>query len=167
MKRPFKTMIIWRGQSSKSKGYRLTFLIRSARCVVFGGRHTILRGGAALDRTDTRALKVSPSGFCVRCNMGCMWIWSWYPSHPTSHPVSMTLCCTFPSNSRGDTALTSGCNAVKAHKGIKASCSTSQSSCEAIGHKTTSPIEARAIFRRRFSEGKNRHSQPLHGHCTF
>lgn len=73
----------------------------------------------------------------------------------------------FPSDSRGDTALTSGCDAVKAHKGIKASRSTSQRSCEAVGHKATSPVDACAVFRRRVSEGKNRRSQPLRGHCTF
>ena len=89
---------------------------------------------------------------------GHFWVWNkpLLPQVPLSsldlllspmgtHVVQGTL---LPSTQGQDSALTSCCNAVKSHKGIKAGCSPSQSSCKAVRHKATSPIDACSIFRR-------------------
>lgn len=98
-----------------------------------------------------------------------------FPPHISSSLLDPLLYLQLPtpvepcaSNYRGDTALTGCGNAVKAHKGIKASCSARQSSGEAIRHKAPSPIDACSVLRRWFSEiKKTRHYQPLHRNWTF
>lgn len=86
---------------------------------------------------------------------------------PWSSAVPVVAPVVFAPNYPGVIILTGCCNAVKAHKGIKARCSTSQRPCKAIGHEAASPVDACSIFRRWFSEEKDRQCEPLQGNCTF